>query len=99
MRYYARRSNGWPDGGTVVNGPFQNYDQAAKNNADFLARHAIPIEYRPTFEVLFDVTSLKIESEEQLRELLLTDPALRAVFEYGMRHGAKLTEKRHNQST
>lgn len=86
VRYFSRRTGGFPGAGEQFQGPFSTYDKAAKVNADFLDRNAIPMERRPKFEVLIDLTSLEL-NEDETRLLLATDPAIAAVFDLGRRVG------------
>lgn len=89
VQYFSRRTGGWPDAGEVFRGPFSTYSQAAKVGSDFLAYNAVPFEHRPDFAVLLDLTKFNLDTEDEVRRVLLTDPVLYAVFQLGRQFGQR----------
>lgn len=71
--YYARRNG-------VLIGPFAAYDETTGYHAK-QERHHQPRADDMT--VLLNMHTVKVDSEDELRQLLKYDPILRAIYDYG----------------
>jgi hypothetical protein len=96
-RYYSAKPDGegaltWPP-----IGPFESHDAAMRVHARELALQSptLPRESEPR-SVLLDLHSIPFTSEKGMELLLLTDPALHAIFEYGRQLG-RLEERRETK--
>lgn len=67
------------------NGPFPDWDGAIAELARLNSQLTLPRKYRDA--VLLDLGSIDFQNEREVATLLLIDPALRAIFELGRRHG------------
>lgn len=79
-QYYTRRRIDLRYGD--VNGPFDSYDAAMNDHADVLRRG----QNAGQMQTFIDLATI-VGDHQQMTDLLLRDPVLRAVFELGRRYG------------
>jgi hypothetical protein len=71
----------------IVSGPWRTFTAAADDNARRVGVDAFADPSRCS--ILLDVRSVAVDSEDELRTLLMHDPVLRAIYEYGRGDGAR----------
>jgi hypothetical protein len=92
--YYARRVY-QPGHDITFAGPFPNASAAHRNHLDAMMKDAEAMWVDK--QTLLDVSSLHPHSEDELKDLLMHDVALKAIFEMGRHRGYTQAERHYKE--